>query len=187
MDAITALLERVSVPQLTGPDITDQQLNILIQSALRAADHAWLRPSRYLVIRAEARHALGELFLKATPNADQLADEKRQKILNMPLRAPLILGAVSRLSEHPRVPHDEQLWSTAAGVQNILNAAYAMGLGAIWRTGDMAVNRSVIQGLGVKEGERLLGFIYIGHVNCSPKQPPELNTQAFIQYWPENE
>ena len=45
MDAIKNILERVSVAQLTGPEITAEQKEILFQAALRAPDHAWLRLS----------------------------------------------------------------------------------------------------------------------------------------------
>ena len=55
MDAIRAITERVSVAQLTGPDITQEQKEILFKAALRAPDHAWMRPSRYLTIEGEAR------------------------------------------------------------------------------------------------------------------------------------
>lgn len=184
MNALQAITKRVSAPQLTGPDITPEQLEILLQAALRAADHAWLRPSRYFIIQGKNREKLGDLFVKSTPDFDELSDEKRRKIKHMPMRAPLILASISQLTEHPKVPHDEQLWSTAAGVQNILNAAHALGLGAIWRTGDMAHNPDVLKGLGVQANERLVGFVYIGHVSGNLKQVPVVNSADYVTEWP---
>ncbi len=183
MEALRMLTERVSAPQLTGPDITPQEQNILLRSALRAPDHAWLRPSRYLLIEGENRRALGEIFLQATPDWQSLSAEKQQKVLNMPLRAPLLIVAVSCIQEHPKVPRDEQLLSTGAGVQNILNAAWALGLGAIWRTGDMATNPQVIEALGLAPQDVIVGFVYIGHINCTLKQPPELPLDDFVTRW----
>lgn len=183
MDALQNILQRVSAPQLTGPDVTADQLEILIQAALRAPDHAWLRPSRYISVQGESRIALGEVFYQATPNRGQLSPEKQHKIRNMALRAPLVLIAVTKIVEHPKVPREELLLSTGAGIQNILSAAWAMGLGAIWRTGDLAYNAEVKQGLGLANDEEIVGFIYIGQVNCKLKQPPELKSTDFLTSW----
>lgn len=183
MDALQNILQRVSAPQLTGPDVTAEQLDTLIQAALRAPDHAWLRPSRYISVQREGRVALGEVFYQATPDREQLSPEKQQKIRNMAMRAPLVLVAVTKIVDHPKVPREELLLSTGAGIQNILSAAWAMGLGAIWRTGDLAYNSGVKQGLALADDEEIVGFIYVGHVNCKLKQPPELSSADFLTSW----
>lgn len=183
MDALQNILQRVSAPQLTGPDVTAEQLDTLIQAALRAPDHAWLRPSRYISVQGEGRVALGEVFYQAAPDREQLSPEKQQKIRNMAMRAPLVLVAVTKIVDHPKVPREELLLSTGAGIQNILSAAWAMGLGAIWRTGDLAYNSGVKQGLALADDEEIVGFIYVGHVNCKLKQPPELSSADFLTSW----
>lgn len=183
MDALTALQQRVSVPQLTGPDITTNQQQHLFQAALRAPDHAWLRPSRYLTIQGEARTALGQILLHSTDNWQQLSDIKQEKLLNMPLRAPLVIVAICHVVEHPNVPRDEQLLATGAGVQNILNAAYALGLGAIWRTGDMAHNDTIRAALGLDKDDIIVGFVYVGHVNCTLKAAPVLPQEDYVRAW----
>lgn len=183
MDTLNTLLQRVSAPQLTGPDVTAEQLETLIQAALRAPDHAWLRPSRYLAVRGEQRAALGDIFLSATDDHQSLSPERQAKIRQMPQRAPLVLVAVCRIQPHPKVPREELLMSTAAGVQNILNAAWAMGLGAIWRTGELAYNPLVRQGLGLAVDEEIVGFVYVGHVNCRLKNPPQLDSADFLTDW----
>ena len=83
MDAIRAITERVSVAQLTGPDITQEQKEILFKAALRAPDHAWMRPSRYLTIEGEAREELGKIFYKYQAGREVLSPEKAKKIKNM--------------------------------------------------------------------------------------------------------
>ena len=184
MDAIQAITQRVSAPQLTGPGPTSQQIETLFQAALRAPDHAWLRPWRYLTVQGDAQHELGELFLKAALAKDpELSAEKQAKTLNMPKRAPLLVVAIADKKEHPKVPALEQQLAVGAGVQNLITAAYAMGLGAIWRTGDMAYSDIVKQGLGLKENEDIIGFVYIGHVNCKLKSAPQMETADFVQSW----
>ncbi|MAD46678.1 MAG: nitroreductase [Oceanospirillaceae bacterium] len=184
MNAIQALTERVSVAQLTGPDLTPAEEDSLFLAALRAADHAWMRPSRYLTVRGDDRAKLGRLFLESAPDWQTLPDDKQAKLLNMPMRAPLIVVAVCTINDHPKVSREEQLMSTAAGVQNMLNAAWAQGLGAIWRTGEVAYNRRIAEGLGLAANEEIVAFVYLGRINAAPKPVPELPVADFVQSWP---
>jgi len=181
MDAIEVLTQRVSVPSLTGPDITEAQKNIMIQAALRAPDHARLRPSRYLMVYGSALERLGDVF--ASTEAESGDDARLNRLKGMPLRAPLIIVAICKTTSHPKVPEVEQILSTGAGVQNILNAAWAMGLGAIWRTGDLAYHERVRQALGVQGDEQLLGFIYVGHIGGFVKAVPDVTVGDYSQDW----
>jgi nitroreductase len=187
MDAITAITERVSVAQLTGPGPSQQQLEQLYTAAFRAPDHAWMRPWRYLTIRGEGLSTLGDVFVEAAlkKNTD-LAEDKIAKLRKKPQRAPLMIVAIANIQEHAKVPAVEQRLAVGAGIQNILIAAYAMGLGAIWRTGEIVNDEHVRGALGLKESEEILGFIYLGHVNCKLKKPPVLALEDYVQEWPLN-
>jgi nitroreductase len=185
MDAITAITQRVSVAQLTGPGPSQQQVEQLYSAAFRAPDHAWMRPWRYLTIRGQGLVALGQVFAEAGLKKDvDLAEEKVAKLKNMPQRAPLMIVAIANIQENAKVPAVEQRLAVGAGIQNILTAAYAMGLGAIWRTGEMVSDSHVRASLGLHSNEEVLGFIYIGHVNCKLKTPPKLEVADYVQDWP---
>lgn len=185
MDAITALTERVSVAQLTGPGPNQQQLDQIYQAAFRAPDHAWMRPWRYLTIKGQGLIELGEVFSQAVLMDDpELTDDQVAKIKSKPQRAPLMIVAIANLIEHNKVPKMEQRLAVGAGIQNILVAAYAMGLGAIWRTGAMAEHSHVKSKLGLVNNEEILGFIYLGHINCNLKKPPVMSPNDFVKEWP---
>ena len=64
MDALQALHSRVSSPRLTG-EVGNRELRNIFKAALRAPDHAQLRPWRFLVIKGDERNHLGELFARA--------------------------------------------------------------------------------------------------------------------------
>jgi len=185
MEAITAITERVSVAQLTGPGPSDTQLDTLYQAAFRAPDHAWIRPWRYLTVKGDGLASLGEVFAEAGLMADaELSEDKITKLKKMPTRAPVMIVAIANIQAHAKVPAIEQRLAVGAGIQNIVTAAYALGLGAIWRTGEMAYNNYVKASLGLQGNEEILGFIYLGHVNCKLKQPPVLDRADFVQDWP---
>ena len=185
MDAITAITERVSVAQLTGPGPSETQLDVLYQAAFRAPDHAWMRPWRYLTVKGDGLADLGEVFAAAGLLANpELSEDKIAKFKHMPQRAPLMIVAIANIQQHAKVPAIEQRLAVGAGIQNIVTAAYALGLGAIWRTGEMAYNDHVKASLGLQANEEIIGFIYLGHVNCKLKQPPIMNKADFVQQWP---
>ncbi|MDX5299019.1 MAG: nitroreductase [Gammaproteobacteria bacterium] len=160
---IRAMLERCSQPRLQAPAPSGDVLETIMACALRAPDHALLRPWRYLLVEGGARQALGDVFeaagVAATPDMDA---GQREKLRAMPLRAPLLILPIACLQTHPKVPMIEQELSAAVGVGYVLLALQAAGFGGVWRTGDMAYSPQVHRALGLADHERLLGFLYAG-------------------------
>ena len=184
MDPIEALHSRVSVPLLAGPEPTEEELRDIYTAALRAADHAMLRPWRFLIIKNRGREKLAELFVRATQKDDpNVGEEKLARVRAKPMRAPLLVVAIASLQEHKQVPHVEQLLSTGAAVQNMLNAAHMSGLGAMWRTGSMAYHEIVKQGLGLAANERIVGFLYLGQASGKVKSVPQLEVSTYFRDW----
>lgn len=185
MDALTALHNRVSIGVLADPAPTPAQRDNIFRAALRAADHGNLRPWRFLVVEGEARDRLGEIYLRASEEEapESLPEAQRERTLSMPLRAPLIVVAVTCLQEHPKVPFNEQRMSTAGAVQAMLTAAFAEGVGAYWRTGPLAENRHVAQALGLADNEEISGFIYMGTPQKAPRPAPALAVEDYFSDW----
>lgn len=184
MDAITALTQRVSVPRLTGTVPAEAKLMQLRRAALRAADHGNLRPWRFLEISGDGLRKLGELFLSASQAGGETLSEAQQKrLLEQPLRAPLIIVAIACVQDHPKVPRDEQLMAAACAVQNMLNAAFALNIGAYWRSGDLAFHAGVKAGLGLDVGEEIVGFVYLGEPDGDLKPCPNLEPEEFFKQW----
>ena len=175
---------RISFPKLGDPVPAQEVLDNIYKSAFRAADHAVLRPWRFLVIRGESRARLGELFVSAA-SADRpdITEAEKLKLRNKPLRAPLILVTVVNPREHPKVPACEQELSAAAATQNMLIAAYAQGVGAMWRTGSMAYHPLVMAGLGLASHEKIIAFVYIGSIDSAAKNLIEADLKAHFRDW----
>ena len=184
MDFLEGLISRISSPVLTEPAPSKEQLDKLFQAALRAPDHARLRPWRFLVISGEARNALGEVFASASLQAQpDLSPEAVARCKGLPLRAPVLVGLICRVQEHPKVPEIEQQLSVAAAAQNILNSAYAQGIGAIWRTGAVTYHPATAKGLGLDDNECLLGFIYLGTPGGPKKKLETLDVESYVTEW----
>lgn len=183
MDALEALHTRVSAPRLSG-EVPDDVLNNILKAALRAPDHALLRPWRILIVKGQHRVSLGELFARVARLQDpDVSEAQLDKARSKPLRAPVILVGIAKLSPHPRVPEVEQLLSCGAAMQNMSIAAFAQGLGAMWRTGSMAYDQVVHEGLGMSEDERITGFLYVGQVEGRTRRAPELDVDDYAREW----
>lgn len=185
MDAIELMQNRVSSPKLGDLAPTEEQLQVMFNAALRAPDHAGLKPWRFLTVAGDDRQALGELYLQAALAAESdLGDIKRDKLLKMPFRAPMMIVVVASPQEHPKVPLIEQQISAGVAAQNLLLAAFAQGVGGMWRTGDMAYNPVVEQGLGLNDSEMIIGYLYLGSQPERLKKIHRLDPAGFVQSWP---
>jgi nitroreductase len=182
MDALDALLNRVSAPRLIAPAPDAAQRELLFRAALRAPDHGQLRPWRFITVEGEALTQLGELFasaLSADASPDALA-----KARAMPLRAPLLVLVIARIQASPKVPPQEQLLAAGCAAHAILLAAHAQGIGAVWRTGDMAYNPQVAQGLGLAADEQVIAYLYLGTPERELRAVPQLQVSDFVRAWP---
>ncbi|MCF7982003.1 MAG: nitroreductase family protein [Pseudomonadales bacterium] len=188
MDALTALHHRVSCALLTEPGPSQAQLETMLKAAARAPDHANLRPWRFLLVEGHARQQMGELMAKAVL-ADKPETEPAalDKVRRKPLRAPTIVIAVAQMKEHPKVPEIEQIISVGAAANNLIIAAFALGVGAYWRTGSAAYHPVVKEGLGLSDNEIIIGFIYLGTPQVKRKPAPEVCIQDIIEPWGEND
>jgi len=186
-DALEALMTRSSVPAslLRDPAPEGADLEAILETAMRAPDHASLRPWRFLVIRGEARRRLGEVFADALCRRDPLADgAAREKELSRPLRSPLIVAVCAEVVENnPKVPVVEQIVTVGAAAQNMLNAAHAMGYAAIMLTGKNAHDPHVKQALGLQAKDEIVGFLYFGtpDADIRPKRRPA--AADFVREW----
>ena len=183
-ETILQLTTRNSAPRLCEPAPDKVTLDYMMEAALRAPDHAWLQPWRFLVVRGESRDALGRVFEKALLAGNPEADEEaRNKALAAPLRAPLMVVVVCRYTEHPKVPHQEQIISAGCAAHAMMLAAEAQGYAGIWRTGSYAEDPVVAEGLGLAANESIIGFLYFGTREGRAKPLPERPQDNFVEEW----
>jgi nitroreductase len=184
LDALTALQTRVSCALLEDPGPSSLDIDELIKAACRAPDHAGLKPWRFILIEGDSRVRFGDLLAKANHPGTGVPDPTKVKNAQRKAhRAPSILVVVARITEHPKVPEIEQIISAGAAANNIVTAAFIMGIGAYWRTGSAAFSPVVKQGLGLSINEQIVGFIYLGTPRISLNSPPEINPQDYLTRW----
>jgi len=181
--SIDLLLSRKSHNKLIAPAPTKDQVEIMMKAALRAPDHALLKPWRYQVYTGESLNNLSYAFVNASvAESDDLSAEQLTKIGNKPLRAPMVIVAIVKVVEHRKVPEIEQILSAGASVQNLIMAAHFMDIGAIWRTGNLAFSRVLMDELGLAEDESIVGFVYLGNEEGNKKAVPSVEQSDFVEW-----
>ena len=181
MDALQNILNRVSARSLKSPHPSKEEMDIVYKAALRAPDHAWLRPSSFIEVSDKGLDKLSKIFFDFANTIPDIKEEIKEKYKNAPYRAPMIIILVNTYIEHPKVPKIEQKLSTAAGAQNILLSLRALGYSAIWRTGKLAFNPFVSSRLGLSKDQEILGYLYVGTADGKNKKIPEIDIENFVR------
>lgn len=156
---LTTLLSRASTKTVTEPGPTDAQLRTIFEAAVRAPDHGKLRPWRFYVVRGDARQKLSNLFAAGAARREPNAIEKERE---KPLRAPVTIAVVAKITPGHKIPEIEQTLSAGAAAMNILNATHALGFGAKWVTGGNCYDPEFKRDFGLDATDQLIGFIQIG-------------------------
>lgn len=182
MDALENILNRVSARELAEPHPTESEMEKVYKAALRAPDHAWLRPSSFIEVKGDGLKKLSNIFLEYAKNQTDITDQIIQKYKNAPFRAPMIIILVNTFKEHPKVPAIEQKLSTATAAQNIMLALNTMNYSSIWRTGKLAFNKEIQTKLDLSDDQEILGYLYIGTSIGENKKIPNLDIDDFVSY-----
>jgi len=177
MDVFEAIQQRHSEGNVRSDPVPRELVEKMLSAAVQAPNHYKVRPWRFVVLSGGALNRLGDVmaesFKKHSPDLrpDALA-AAMEKERSLPLRSPLLIAVGVDMPEDPRTMDIENICAAAAAVENLLLAAYALGLGAKWRTGKAAEDVEVKQFLGFAPQQHLIGFIYIGYPE-KEALPPE--------------
>ncbi|BBQ84271.1 TPA: NAD(P)H nitroreductase [Kluyvera ascorbata] len=161
MDALELLVNRRSASRLAEPAPAGEQLQNILRAALRAPDHGTLQPWQFVIVEGEGRERFSQLLEQGAvaANGDDKAIEKAR---NAPFRAPMIIVAIAKCQDHPKVPKWEQEMSAGCAVMAMQMAAVAQGFNGIWRSGALIDSPVVRAGFDCTEQDKIVGFLYLG-------------------------
>src|SRR5690606_1884994 len=179
------LLRRQSVKFVQARGPTDEQLDLILQAALRAPDHGAVRPWRFVLVRGADVPALVDVGVRAgiaagTPLPQPKVDNARKWLSKVPLA--IALGC--RPVPSGRSPEHEGLLAVGAAAMNMLNAAHSLGLGAFWGTGIGVYLDGVGEALGFDAlDERFMGYLAIGTPIDTPDPVQRPDWRDHVSEW----
>ena len=169
--------------ELVGPGPTAAELERMLTIAARTPDHGKLHPWRFIIVPDDQRDALAALLLDALGQENpEATDAHRQKEDDFAHYAGQLVVLVSAAVPDHKIPLWEQELSCGAAGMNLLLAAHALGYVAGWVTGWRAYSERV-QSAFCEPGERIGGFIFIGHEGRDLENRPRPPLPDVVRQW----
>lgn len=169
--------------ELVGPGPTPEELERILSIAARTPDHGTLTPWRFVTVGQDQRDAFEDVLQQALIEDDPEASQpKRQKEHDFAHYQGALVVLISAPVEDHKIPVWEQQLSCGAAGMNLLLAAQALGYIAGWVTGWRAYSDRVRRAF-CEPGERIAGFIFIGHAVRDLEERPRPELADVSKQW----
>jgi nitroreductase len=169
--------------EMVGPAPSESELERMLAIASRIPDHGKLCPWRFVTVADHQRDSLAELLHEALDKEDPSATPAHyEKAGQFAHYAGALVVLVSAPVEDHKIPVWEQQLSCGAAGMNLLHAAHALGFVAGWITGWQAYSEHV-RAAFCEPGERIAGFIFIGHPGAELLERPRPDLTAVHRRW----
>ncbi len=173
MELFEAINKRHSVSKVKADALPRDLIEKLLDAGNHAPNHYKVRPWRFVVLAGNARNKLGDVMAASQhERLPEIPAEGLDKTRALPLRAPVIIAVGVDKPVETKVRDLENLAAASAACENILLAAHALGLGAIWRTGDWSRDEKVKVFFGFEADQHIVGLIYIGYPEAEGESAP---------------
>ena len=169
MDVIRAIQTRQSVGRVRQDPVSEDFIRRILESAVHAPNHKITEPWRFHVFTgkgrgelARARAETARLQAEEEGEDEEMAAGRISRERKKAFRAPVIIAVISA-SGRDEVESLENYAACAAAVQNMQLTAHALGLASMWRTGPIAYHEHMRGFFGLKEGDRIVAYLYVGY------------------------
>jgi nitroreductase len=155
----------------------------ILTIAARVPDHGTLTPWRFVTVADDQRDAFADLLLAALAEENpEATGAHREKEVNFAHYPGQLVVLVSAPVEDHKIPVWEQQLSCGSVGMNLLLAAHALGYVGGWVTGWRAYSPQVSAAF-CEPGERIAGFIFIGHPATDLEDRPRPALEALWKRW----
>ncbi|WP_298317991.1 nitroreductase [uncultured Aquimarina sp.] len=152
--------------QYNDKPVSKEFIKILLENANWAPTHRLTEPWRFKVLQGEAKDRLGtflsDTYTDITPE-ESFSPFKHKKIKDKCTAASSIIVICMQRDPKERVPEWEEIAATAMAVQNMWLTCTANEVGCYWSS--PALIKYMNEFFEFEEGERCLGFLYLGNYN----------------------
>lgn len=183
---IDTILNRQSIKFVQAPGPNQEQLELILQAAMRAPDHGKIRPWRFALIReADTLRILDIAIQAGIANNKPIPEHKIEKSRKWLEKVPLIIALACAPDPSGRIREEESKLSVATAVMNMQLAAHSMGFGAYWSTGVGTYLDGVGDELGFDALDyRFMGYMSVGTPIDTPIAVERPDFHDFVSEWP---
>ena len=171
MDVLEAIHGRRTVKAFRAEPPPRALIEQVLEAAVWAPNHRLTEPWEFIVVQGEALTRLAALRAEMTaaylrggatpPPAEQVA-RQAEEARGKALAAPVTIAVAMAQHTDPAI-REEDYAATASAIQNLLLAAYGLGLGAFWSTNNLIAYLPAYALLGVAPERRIIGLVQLGY------------------------
>lgn len=176
-EALISSRQNILPRRLSEPGPSAAQIEHMFRAAAAAPDHGQLRPWRFVLVGADKRAELADVFAQALMDRDASATpEQIESAREKAYRAPWLALVVACLGpREPDIPMLERMVSVGCAVQNMLLSAHSMAFGAGLTSGQAMSSARMRSLFQLQAGEEAVCFINVG--TASKRKPPSLRPE----------
>jgi nitroreductase len=183
MELLELIRTRRSVhpPAYNEQPIAAADIEELLEAARWAPTHKKTQPWRFVVIQKDARQRLADAIGTAYTNTtEKFSEITLEKLKSNPLKSQVAIAICMKRDPKESLPEWEEIAAVGMAVQNLWLAAHAKQIGGYWSS--PGVIKHLGEFLSLAEGERCLGFFYMGYYNENPQDSQRLPLDEVVRY-----
>lgn len=170
--------------EMVAPGPSPEELEQILEIAMRTPDHGKLAPWRFVVVKPEQRAALATLLHRALNENDPAAGPahhaKAEQFAHQ--GEALVVMLAAPVAGH-KVPVWEQELSAGAAAMNLLLATHALGYVGGWITGWASYDPIVRAAFAQGPEERIVGFMFLGSPGLPLEERPRPVPASLVHDW----
>ncbi|MBN2984495.1 MULTISPECIES: nitroreductase family protein [Cohnella] len=186
MSVAQTVRERRSIRSFNRLPVSRELILELLNDAVWAPNHGLREPWRFILIESpEGRERLADLAVNASGNMmrmkllpAKLKELMKKKMAEIP--ASLVVVMKEEKNEHKR---EENFAAVCCLMQNMQLLGWERRLGMTWTTFEFIRSPVFREGLGVKEGEQIVGILHIGYFDKAPNPKPRTPAEKKLTIW----
>lgn len=157
---------------MNGRKIEDETVRELLRLADWAPTHGLTEPWYFVVYSGDkvqqfcTDHA--ELYKQFTPATNFILGNY-EKLKTQGDLASHVIAVVMKRGANPKIPEVEEVAATACAVENLWLAATAQNIAVYWGSGGMTYTPAMQDYLGLRDEDKVLGFLYLGYTEEAPR------------------
>lgn len=169
--------------EMVGPGPSDEELQQILEIAMRVPDHGKLAPWRFVIVGKDQREQFALLLRRALQEEDPCAGPAHhEKADQFARQGETLVVLISSPIQNHKIPVWEQELSAGAAAMNLLLAAHALGYVGGWITGWETYSPKVAAAF-TQPGDRIAGFIYLGSPGRDLEERPRPDPAEIVRNW----
>ena len=180
MDTLEAIAQRRSIRRYRDTPVPDEMVRTLLHAATQAPSGKNRQPWRFCVVRDDARGEMVRIMREAVTRFAERGEStgSAKWTVEIMAKAPVTVFVFNPYAGHEQtledigavIPNVVDVQSVGAAIQNMLLAAWELGVGSLWICDVFYAYEELCEWLG--ETHQMIAAVSLGYADESPDPRP---------------